>query len=580
MDNQRLLPWAFFGMMVWFTYQAWMSDYPPVTSAPSALATEQTQSAPAEATEFPSLPAISDPAIAAAAPALEPAYETAPAVEAAPTDDIIVVTTDVLRLEIDTRGGTLSRAVLLRYPVAKDQPDNLVELLSPIRADLGLVQTGIRSTGEGEEPNHRALFSSTSRRFDLNDRDELTIPLTWTDGRGVRVEKTIRLTRGSYIIEIEQQLINGSAEEWQGAAYAQLQRRSKAMERSMFDVDTYSFDGPISYDGEKSAKQKRDDLLDDGPTTFTTSAGWLASIQHHFLTAIVPAAGTEQRYNFSVRGDLSLASAIGPTTTVAPGLDAVFNTTVFVGPKLQSQLEQIDPTLKLTVDYGWLTIISEPLFWLLAKVYSFFGNWGVAIIFVTALIKGAFYKLTQASGRSMAKMREIQPRMKALQDRYKDDRPALSQAMMELYKREKVNPAAGCLPVLVQMPFFLAFYWVLLESVEMRQAPFALWITDLSTRDPYFILPIIMGAAMLFQQRLNPAPADPVQAKVMQVMPIVFTGFFAFFPSGLVLYWVTNTLLSIAQQWRINQVVAAEGKKGGTKQKKTKKEKKEKNKKQ
>jgi YidC/Oxa1 family membrane protein insertase len=224
-------------------------------------------------------------------------------------------------------------------------------------------------------------------------------------------------------------------------------------------------------------------------------------------------------------------------------------------------LEDVAPSLKLTVDYGWLTIISQPLFWLLSKVYGLVANWGVAIIIVTILIKILFYKLTQSSGRSMAKMRELQPRMKALQDRYKDDRQALSQAMMELYKREKVNPAAGCLPILIQMPFFLAFYWVLLESVEMRQAPFALWITDLSTRDPFFILPLVMGAAMFLQQKLNPAPTDPVQAKVMQIMPIMFTGFFAFFPSGLVLYWVTNTVLSIAQQWRINKVVEQETKK-------------------
>jgi YidC/Oxa1 family membrane protein insertase len=226
--------------------------------------------------------------------------------------------------------------------------------------------------------------------------------------------------------------------------------------------------------------------------------------------------------------------------------------------------------LSLTVDYGWLVILSQPMFWLLAWVYGFVGNWGWSIIIVTFLIKLAFYRLSQSSGRSMAKMRELQPRMKSLQDRYKDDRQALSQAMMDLYKREKINPAAGCLPILIQMPFFLAFYWVLVESVEMRQAPFMLWITDLSTRDPYFILPLIMGAAMLFQQKLNPAPADPVQARVMQIMPIMFTVFFAFFPSGLVLYWVTNTLLSIAQQWKINQVVhkealaakAGKGKKG------------------
>jgi YidC/Oxa1 family membrane protein insertase len=272
-----------------------------------------------------------------------------------------------------------------------------------------------------------------------------------------------------------------------------------------------------------------------------------------------------------VQDNVAVSSLIASNTTaVAPGTSHTFETTLFVGPKLQDQLEEISPKLKLTVDYGWLTMLSQPLFMLLSWVHDFVKNWGVAIILVTVLIKLAFYKLTAASGRSMAKMREIQPRMKALQERYKDDRQQLSQAMMDLYKREKVNPAAGCLPILIQMPFFLAFYWVLLESVEMRQAPFALWITDLSSRDPYFILPLIMGVAMFFQQKLNPAPADPVQAKVMQIMPIVFTGFFAFFPSGLVLYWVTNTVLSIAQQWRINKVVHEEALAGkGIKKKKS-----------
>jgi len=275
---------------------------------------------------------------------------------------------------------------------------------------------------------------------------------------------------------------------------------------------------------------------------------------------VVPEAGTGQRFNISVRDAVSTASAIGPTSVIGPGESKTFTTTVFVGPKLQAQLEEIDPSLKLTVDYGWLTILSQPLFWLLSKVYGLVANWGVSIIAVTFLIKLLFYKLTESSGRSMAKMRNLQPRLKLLQDRYKDDKQQLSQAMMELYKREKVNPAAGCLPILIQMPFFLAFYWVLLESVEMRQAPFALWLTDLSTRDPYFILPLIMGAAMFFQQKLNPQVGDPMQVKVMQIMPIIFTAFFAFFPSGLVLYWVTNTLLSIGQQWKINKVVEAEAK--------------------
>ena len=329
----------------------------------------------------------------------------------------------------------------------------------------------------------------------------------------------------------------------------------------MFDVDTYSFVGPIVYDGDKSEKLKHDDLIDDGKYEFSSQTGWMGSIQHHFLRAAVPSPGVDYKYDVQAVGDIATSSAIRRSlVTIAPGASETFATTLFVGPKLQEQLEQIDETLKLTVDYGWLTIISQPMFWLLSFVYGFVQNWGVAIILVTLLIKLAFYKLTESSGRSMAKMRQIQPRMKALQDRYKDDKQALSQAMMDLYKREKVNPAAGCLPILIQMPFFLAFYWVLLESVEMRQAPFALWITDLSTRDPYFILPLIMGAAMFGQQKLNPAPADPVQAKVMQIMPIMFTVFFAFFPSGLVLYWVTNTLLSIAQQWNVNRVVEAETK--------------------
>jgi YidC/Oxa1 family membrane protein insertase len=562
MDNQRLLIWAFFGMMVWLTYQAWMQDYGP-QPAPAPAATE----APASDAADAGIPQLTDPM--AEAPEVMPAAESpAPdvAVAMAPT---ILVQTDVFELELSTQGGTIQRATLLNYPVAKDRPDDLVELMSSDIDQLGLIQSGLRSVGEGPEPNHRATLSSSTTSFSLAGEDELIVPLTWADGAGVTVEKRFRFTPGSYQIVIEQQVTNESDTPWRGAEYAQLQRRSFEQERSMFDVDSYSFDGPIVYNGEKAEKLKRDDLLDDGPYAFTTEQGWFGAIQHHFVSAVVPERGTSQRYNTSVRGAVSTASTIGPTRTVAPGESATFTTTVFIGPKLQSQLEDIDPTLKLTVDYGWLTILSQPLFWLLSKAFGLFGNWGVSIIAVTFLIKLLFYKLTESSGRSMAKMRNLQPRLKALQERYKDDRQQLSQAMMDLYKREKVNPAAGCLPILIQMPFFLAFYWVLLESVEMRQAPFALWITDLSVKDPFFILPLIMGGAMFFQQKLNPQVGDPVQVKVMQVMPIIFTAFFAFFPAGLVLYWVTNTLLSIAQQWKINKVVEAEAKqkKGGKKNK-------------
>ena len=557
MDNQRLLVWATFGMLAWLTYQAWQADQAAMSATESPAPTGGV-AAPGGAIEsLPSLPdaAVDSPQADTQTPSLDVELEPAPRAESG----IVHVTTDVLDVEISTTGATLQRAMLLAYPVNKDEPDTLVELLSPAGPDRGRIQTGLIAEGDGAEPNHLALFSTSSTDYELNGDDVIVVPFTWTDGQGVSVEKEFRFTRGSYRIDVTQRIVNRSDADWRGAEYAQIERRSHEVERSMFNVDSYSFDGSIIYDGEKSEKLDRDDLMSDGPFDIKTGNGWVGSIQHHFLSAVVPAKDAEYRYKVAVDGDTSVASLIrSPSLFVQPGDEFSFETSAFVGPKLQGQLEQLDESLKLTVDYGWLTIISQPLFWLLSKVYAFVGNWGLAIILVTVLIKMAFYKLTEASGRSMAKMREIQPRMKALQDRYKDDKQALSQAMMELYKREKVNPAAGCLPILIQMPFFLAFYWVLLESVEMRQAPFALWISDLSTRDPYFILPIIMGAAMLFQQRLNPAPADPVQAKVMQVMPIMFTGFFAFFPSGLVLYWVTNTLLSIAQQWYINKIVHEE----------------------
>lgn len=565
MDNQRLFVWAGFGLLAFMTYQAWLQDYAakPVTT-PAASDMRITTTAEAAEDALPALPAGAQdmPTLQ-----VERRPEDAPTLNA-PAGEIIRISTDVLELEISTAGGTLQLVTLKKYPVAKDNPDNLVELLSGNELRYGTMQNGL-ITSDDEVPPFSAILRSPSNRYELNGEDELIVPLYWENQQGVRVEKRFRLKRGSYRIDIENTVINGSNMPWRAAEYSVLKRISAEHERSMFDVDTYSFDGPIIYDGSKSEKLQYDDLQ-KGPYQINATGGWLGGIQHHFMRAIIPAKDDEHRYEIRTKNHISTASVFGPATTIPAGAEHVFNTTFFIGPKLQTQLEEITPSLKLSVDYGFLTLLSNPLFWLLSKVFSLLGNWGVAIILVTVLIKAAFYKLTEKSGRSMAKMREIQPRMKAMQERYKDDRQKLSQAMMELYKTEKVNPAAGCLPILIQMPFFLAFYWVLLESVEMRQAPFMLWLTDLSSRDPYFILPLIMGAAMLGQQKLNPAPADPVQAKVMQIMPIVFTGFFAFFPSGLVLYWVTNTGLSILQQWYVNKVVEEErkNKKGASAKKK------------
>ncbi len=556
MDNQRLLIWATFALLAWMTYTAWMKDYGP---QPEPVQPAVTEAAPEAIDAENGLPEL-DITEGGVPPAPgQPAAEAD--VATAPTAPVITVRTDVLNLEISTTGGTLQGATLLNYPVAKDRPDLLVQMLGTDRENLGLVRTGLR-LGTGASPDHKAEFSSPRVSYELGGAEQLVVPLNWRNDEGVELEKRLVFRPGSYRIDIEQELRNTGSTPLVADSYAQVLRRSHEPERSMFDVDSYSFDGPIVYNGEKSEKIDRDDLIKKGPYDASTANGWLGTIQHHFVNAIVPPADELHKFHIAVNNsrDVATASVISGKRNVAPGASETFRTTAFVGPKLQSQLEEIDPKLKLTVDYGWLTILSQPLFWLLSFVYDYVANWGVAIIIVTILIKLAFYKLTESSGRSMAKMRNLQPRMKALQERYKDDRQALSQAMMDLYKREKVNPAAGCLPILIQMPFFLAFYWVLLESVEMRQAPFALWITDLSSRDPFFILPLIMGAAMFFQQKLNPAPADPVQARVMQIMPVIFTAFFAFFPAGLVLYWVTNTLLSIAQQWKINRVVEAQAK--------------------
>jgi YidC/Oxa1 family membrane protein insertase len=564
MDNQRLLVWGGFALILWLTYQTWMQDYGPAPAAPPVVEGPVVPDEGGQPAGDLGLPELGD----------EPAATPAGSLPGDPVDADatpernIRVTTDVFQIEISPRGGTILRATMLGYPVEKDRPDELVQLLSPARTDLGAIRTGLRSAS-GVAADHNAIFVSPQSEYVLGDADELVVPLTWAGDDGVSVEKQLTFARGSFAIRIEQTLSNAGSSPWRGDQYTQLLRRSRDWDRAMFDVASYSFDGPIVYDGDKSEKLERDDLLDKGPFEYSTSDGWVAAIEHHFLAAIVPEADARHAFRVEVSGDTMTASVVGARQTVEPGASHTFTRTLFVGPKLQAQLGELHERLKLTVDYGWLTILSQPMFWLLAFIYQYVGNWGVSIIIVTILIKLAFYKMTESSGRSMAKMRNLQPRMKALQERYKDDRQTLSQQTMELYKREGVNPAAGCLPILVQMPFFLAFYWVLVESVEMRQAPFMLWISDLSSRDPYFILPLIMGAAMLLQQKLNPAPADPVQARIMQIMPVMFTVFFAFFPSGLVLYWATNTVLSIAQQWKVNKVVENETKqrKGGKKAK-------------
>ena len=546
-DNLRIVLWAALAATIFFNYQAWQQQYglPGSSSAPPP------SGSPAEplADDLPALPEID----------VETANSDLPSIAGGAVESAgpaITVETDVLSIEIASRGGDIRRAQLKGYPLEKDQPNVPVELLNPDPDSLFVFRTGLRAAGGRDEATHKSVYTSPRSAYSLDEGDDvLEVPLQWESPEGITVEKTYRFRRGRYDISLEYNARNFSETPYSVANYLQIQRVHAPLERSMFNVDSYSFTGPVVYDGDKYEKIDVDDL-EDGPFNLIVNGGWIASIQHHFLAAAVPEEAQEENYQVSYDGNQYLMTAIGPVTTLEPGEEGVFNSQLFIGPKLQQQLNEVSSGLALTVDYGLLAVLAQPLFWLLGKVHNFVGNWGWSIIIVTFLIKLVFYPLTEKSGRSMAKMRGLQPRLKALQDRYKDDRQAMSAALMDLYKREKVNPVAGCLPMLIQIPFFIAFYWVLLESVEMRQAPFMLWITDLSTRDPYFVLPLLMGAAMFGQQKLNPAPPDPVQAKVMTFLPVMFTVFFAFFPAGLVLYWLTNSVLSILQQWRINSAVS------------------------
>ena len=567
MNNPRVLLWGALLLLLFLNYQAWVHDYGPIdTAAASAAATQaaakpdathsldaavpQTFSTDTTATSGAERP----PAAAATS---SPAPSSDSAAQPAATAPSVHVRTDVLDMDISLQGGTLLKADLLRYPRVKGGTEPVRLMNRDGEESFYELKSGLTGRADVAHPTQLATFSSANREYDLGSATELSVPLTWTDGQGVTVTKTFTFRRSAYRIALDYKVENRSTSPWQAAIYAQILRYDVPSARSMFfNVEGNAFHGPAIYDGAKYRKLKIDNA-DDRQLAIDVRNGWLAALQHHFVSAIVPAPDTANRFTLSTQGRSFQLSTTGPLVSVAPDETATFHETLFVGPKLQADLETTGPELARVADYGVLTIVARPLFQLLGRVHALFGNWGVAIIIVTFLLKLLFYPLSEASGRSMAKMKTLSPRIKNLQDTYKDDREKLGRAMMELYKREKINPVAGCLPIIIQIPVFLAFYWVLLESVEMRQAPFFGWINDLSSRDPYFILPAIMAGAMFVQYKLNPTPPDPIQAKVFMIMPLVMSVTFAFFPAGLVLYWVTNTLLSIAQQWNINRRIAA-----------------------
>jgi len=550
MDNQRIFLYGALLFVLFLVWDAWQKDH-----APEPVTTPVVEQAGMER-EDRDLPQLEAPiGTGEATVATRPLEEEAPS-----RGEPVRVVTDVLDLTLDTRGGDIVRAILLEYPQSKQKPDQAVELLTMEGDALYVSQSGLRAAGNRPAPDHNAIYRTASNQYVLEEGAEsLTVSFIWQDAGGIEVEKRYTFRRGRYEIQMDYLLRNTSGTEWRGDAYLQLKKRQLEQERSFFNPSSYSYTGPAFYNGQKYEKLDLEDIT-EASLAETAPGGWAAMLQHYFLAAVIPPQDLQNRFYAAAVGPQTYrVGYVQPAKLVPAGGEAVFNNRLFIGPKLQDRLVDVAPKLELAVDYGLLTVIAEPLFWVLDKIHSIVGNWGWAIILLTLLIKVAFYKLQETSGKSMARMRKMQPKLAALKERYADDREKLNKAMMELYQKEKINPFAGCLPILIQMPVFIALYWVLLESVELRQADWMLWINDLSSPDPYYVLPVLMGLAMWGQQKLNPQPADPIQARMMMLMPLMMVAFAVIMPAGLVVYWVVNTLLSVAQQWQINRVLDNKG---------------------
>lgn len=473
--------------------------------------------------------------------------------------DLVSVKTDVLDIRIDPMGGDIVYAALTAFPLSLDNKDIPFVLLEQSSMRTYVAQSGLVGKN-GVDKSGRAQYSVPQASFELEEgQDELIVPLTLVQD-GVTITKEFKFKRGDYLIDLGYKVNNQSADPWQANFYAQFKRDRSVDPSSMEAMGMASYLGAaITLPDERYKKIDFDDM-DDALFKQSVNGGWVAFLQHYFLGAWVPAENAAHTYNMRKAAGNYLTGYYDSALVVAPGTQGETFTSLYLGPKDQDRLAEISENLDLTIDYGWLWWVAQPLFWLLQMMFAIAGNWGWAIVLLTILVKLAFFPLSAASYRSMANMRRVAPKLTSLREQYGDDRQKLSQEMMALYKKEKINPLGGCLPILVQMPVFIALYWVLMESVELRQAPFMLWLEDLSLKDPYFILPLIMGASMFIQMQLNPTPPDPMQARVMKLMPVIFTVFFLFFPAGLVLYWVVNNILSIAQQYYITKKIENEAK--------------------
>jgi len=476
------------------------------------------------------------------------------------SDQLITVRTDVYQLTIDRVGGNLIETSLLQYDRSLDSEESL-RVLTNTSQRTYIMESGLigRNGVDSRNNEQGAVYSSSASEYVLDEsEDSLTVDLSLTTASGVNITKQYEFARDSYEIDVRYLIDNQSSEPWQANMTGKIVRDEAPDPTAQNSLGIRAFLGMVVSSSEDPYEKYDFDDLREQSVNRSVTNGWLAFLQHYFLSAWIPEKSQAAQFQSTQRGNLHVMGFVYPATQVAPGETGEVSARAYVGPKIIERLENVAPNLDRTVDFGWLFFIALPLFIVMDWFFGLVGNWGVAIILLTVLVKAVFFKLSATSYRSMARMRAVAPQLTRLKELYGDDRQRMSQEMMALYKKEKINPLGGCLPILVQMPVFISLYWVLFESVQLRHAPFMLWINDLSVMDPYFILPLLMGASMMLQMSLNPTPPDPMQAKIMKMMPIVFTIFFLWFPAGLVLYWLTNNVLSISQQWYITRKIERE----------------------
>ena len=557
MPVEQLRPLLLIGLAVvgFLLWQEWQEDFGPGARrdpAPSVRDTPTARDLPgadrsrsgdtSSGAGAPDVPATTDVPSSSGQPA--------PGAYRATTARLVEVRTDALTVRIDPRGGTIRQVFLERYPISIEEPDRPFVLMDDRGGFVNVAESGLVGASA---PNHHSVLTPERNDYEIGPgTDRIDVRLHWQNESGVRIAKVFEFARDSYEIGVRYEIRNEGTASWTGQAYGQFRRIPPPDSGGLGTIYTYT--GAVLSSPDKPYEKIDFDDMASEDLDREVRDGWIAMIQHYFASAWIPKPSVPARYyTKALEGGEYLAGLVGSPLTVAPGTTGAASLKLYVGPKVQDRLEAAAPGLKRTVDYGWLFFIAQPLYTALWFIHEYVGNWGWSIILLTFCIKLAFYHLSAASYRSMARMRKLSPKIQTLRDRHSGDRQKMNQAMMELYKKEKINPLGGCLPIVVQIPVFIALYWVLLETVELRQASFMFWLNDLATHDPFFVLPLLMGGSMFLQQRLSPTPPDPIQAKVMMFLPIIFTGFFLFFPSGLVLYWLVNNVLSITQQWVITK---------------------------